>query len=226
MRTRFQILFLFLFLFAGTAAAQSGWWDGKKSDEGISLTGTLGLNLSRFTHAERWDEIKAGVNVGVMAEKPILNSLSAKVGLFYTLKGSKGTNDGGFGSTLVTTFNPAYLEIPILASYRYAVNDNLRLQFDFGPYFAYGLHGKDKWEYTSGMHGLKDSEGESDLFTGDNILLQRFDCGLRLGPQVIWKNKFSASLAYEFSIINISEMGGKVGIGNFMINLGYTFCTF
>ena len=215
-----------MFSIASTAMAQSTWWDGSKSDEGVSLSGELGLNLSKFTHVDRWDEIKAGVNVGVMAEKPILNSLSAKVGLFYTLKGAKGTNDEILQGTLVTTFAPAYLEIPVLASYRYAVKDNLRFQFDLGPYFAYGLHGKDKKKYTSDMHGVSDTETEIKLFSGDNKQLKRFDFGLRFGPQVTWNNKLSASLAYEFSIIDISKMGGRVGLGNFMINLGYTFRTF
>ncbi len=32
--------------------------------------------------------------IGVMAEKPIFKSLSAKAGLFYTMKGTKGKNGG------------------------------------------------------------------------------------------------------------------------------------
>lgn len=222
MKLRLQILLLALFSIASTAVAQSTWWDGSKSDEGVSLSGEIGLNLSKFTHIDRWNKIKAGVNVGVMAEQPILNSLSAKAGLFYTLKGAKGKLNG----TLVSTFAPAYLEIPVLASYRYAVKDNLRLQFDLGPYFAYGLHGKNKNKYTSGMQGGANSETEFKMFSGDNKQLKRFDFGLRFGPQVTWDNQLSVSLAYEFSFIDISKMGGKVGLGNFMINLGYTLRTF
>lgn len=208
------------------ADAQSSFWDGTKSEEGISLSGQVGLNLSHFTHVERWDDIKAGVNIGIMAEKPILNSLSAKVGLFYTMKGSKGKNDGGFGGNLTTTFSPAYLEIPVMASYRYTLNDAIRIQFDLGPYFAFGLHGKDKKEYSGNGSYTKPSNTEIDLFGGDNPQLKRFDFGLRFGPEVVWRNRFSAGLAYETSLINISKMGGKVGNANFMINLGYRFVTF
>ncbi len=60
-----------------SAAQSSQLWDGTKSTAPVTLRGMVGLNLSHFTHVERWNEIKAGVNVGVMAEKPILNSLSA-----------------------------------------------------------------------------------------------------------------------------------------------------
>ncbi|MDE7412886.1 MAG: PorT family protein [Muribaculaceae bacterium] len=205
--------------------AESTLWDGAKSEEKASLSAEIGLNLSQFTHVERWNGIKAGLNIGVMAEKPILNSLSAKAGLFYTMKGTVGKNDGGFGGTLTTTFSPSYLEIPVMASYRYSINDALRFQFDFGPYFAFGLHGKDVKKYRgSGVAG--DSDTKIDLFGGDNPQLKRFDFGFRFGPQIVFNNRFSGSLQYEVSAINISKMGGKVGNGNFMINIGYTFATF
>lgn len=208
------------------APAQNAFWDGSRSDENFSLSAELGLNLSQFTHVDRWNRIKAGVNVGIMAEKPILNSLSAKAGVFYTMKGTVGKNDAGFGGTLTTTFSPAYLEIPVMASYRYSLNADMRLQFDFGPYFAFGLHGKDKKENSGNGSFSLPTETEIDLFGGKNPQLKRFDFGFRFGPQFVWKNRFSAAMAYEVSAINISEMGGKVGNGNFMINLGYRFISF
>lgn len=222
---RLKLLLLSVFALASTAVAQPPWWDGAKSDESVSLSGELGLNLSQFTHVKRWNGIKAGLNIGVMAEKPILNSLSAKAGIFYSMKGTVGNNDGGFGGNLKTTFSPAYLEIPILATYRYTLNNNIRLQFDFGPYCAIGLHGKDVKKY-SGSNVALDSKTEYKLFGGDNPQLKRFDFGFRFGPQIVWKNRYTAALAYEVSAINISKMGGKVGNGNFMINFGYIFHTF
>lgn len=226
MKRFFTLLAGALMLIAGSASgnAQTPTWDSTKSTEGITLTGMLGLNLSQFTHVDRWNGIKAGVNVGVMAEKPVLNSLSVKAGLFYTLKGTVGNNDGGFGGNLKTTFSPSYIEIPVLATYRYSFNDDIRLKFDLGPYFAFGIAGKEKIKY-SGSSVAHDSSTENDLF-GKDGLLKRFDFGLRLGPELVWSNKYSVSLAYEFSVINISNMGGKVGNGNFMINLGYSFYTF
>lgn len=225
MKRRLQLLLLSILAFVGTAMAQSPWWDGSKSDEGIALSGDIGLNLSKFTRVDRWNGIKAGLNIGVMAEKPILNSLSAKLGIFYTMKGTVGNNDGGFGGNLRTTFSPSYLEIPILASYRYSLNDDIRLQFDFGPYIAFGLHGKDVKEYT-GSNVANDTKTEYELFGGDDAQLKRFDFGFRFGPQIVWKNRYSASLAYEVSAINISGMGGEIGNGNFMINIGYKFHSF
>lgn len=160
-----------------------------------------------------------------MVEKPILQSLSAKAGVFYTMKGTVGKNDAGFGGTLTTTFSPAYIEIPVLASYRYQINEKLRVQFDLGPYFAIGIHGKDKKENSGNGSFSRPTETEYDLF-GKDGQLKRFDFGLRFGPEVVFNNKFRGGLGYEFSVINISNMGGKVGNGNFMVNLGYSFYTF
>lgn len=222
MKRRLKLILLSILTFAGTAMAESPWWDGSKSSEHMSISGEVGLNLSQFTHVKRWNGIKAGLNIGVMAEKPIFNSLSAKAGIFYTMKGAVGNNDGGFGGNLNTTFSPSYLEIPILASYRYKLNNDIRLQFDFGPYIAFGLHGKDIKKYT-GSNFANDSKTVIDLFGGDNPQLTRLDFGFRFGPQLIWKNRYSVALAYEVSAINISKMDGIIGNGNFMINLGYRF---
>lgn len=210
-------------LCGNTLCAQSQLWDCAKSDEKTTLRGEVGLNLSSFTHVERWDKTRVGVNVGVMAEKPVFNSLSAKVGVFYTIKGSMGNNDGGFGGSLKTTFSPAYLEIPVLASYRYQLNDNMRIQFDFGPYFAFGLHGKDKKHYSGNGSFTSPSDTEINLFTEQ---LKRFDLGLRFGPEIVFGGRLAVSLQYETSIIDISNMGGKIGNSNFMINLSFPILAF
>lgn len=205
-----------------TSAAQPNYWDTEKSDDAISISAQAGLNLSKFTHVDRWSGTKAGINVGIMAEIPILNSLSAKAGLLYTMKGTVGNNDGGFGGNLKTTFSPSYLEIPLLASYRLRLNDKFRLSFDLGPYFALGLHGKDKKKY-SGSNIAHDSETEIDLFTKQ---LKRFDFGLQFGPSVILNEKYSVGMIFDTGLSNISNMGGKVGNFTFMLNLGYRFASF
>lgn len=215
-----------MFTLASTAMAKSPWWDGAKSDEGVSIFGEAGLNLSHFTHVERWSETKAGLNIGIMAEKPIFNSLSAKAGVFYTMKGSVGNNSGVFGGKLKTTFSPSYLGMPLLASYRYTLTSGTRMQFDFGPYIAIGLHGKEVIKHY-GSNIAKDSETEYELFGGDKPQLKRFDFGFRFGPQIVFKELYTVGIAYEASAIDISNnLGGKVGNGNFMINLGYKLGSF
>lgn len=213
---------LFTGLVSVNSAAQTQWWDSTKSAEGVSLSAQVGLNLSRFTNVELWNSMRPGLNIGVIAEKPIFNSLAVKAGILYTMKGAKGINDAIFGGTLTTTFSPAYLEIPILASYRLQCSDDLRFAFDFGPYFAFGLHGKDKKKYT-GSPVASDSDREIDLFTEQ---LKRFDFGFQLGPSVVYKDRFSAGMIFDCGVADISNMGDRIGNFTFMINLGYKFHTF
>lgn len=221
-RIRIAIASLVAGLISLSAAAQINWWDSSRADAGVSLSGQLGLNLSRFTHVERWNGTKAGVNIGVFAEKPILNSLAVKGGVLYTMKGTVGKNDGGFGGELTTTFSPAYLEIPILSSYRLQYNESVRFTFDFGPYFAFGLHGKDVKKWKAGNVG-SDTRTEYDVFSDSQ--LKRFDFGFQFGPSVVYRNRYSAGLIFDCGAADISNMGGKVGNFTFMINLGYKFLT-
>ena len=206
-----------------STAAQPNWWDSSKSEEGVSLSAQLGLNLSRFTHVDRWNGVRAGVNVGIMAEKPIIKSFAVKAGILYTMKGTVGKNDGGFGGELTTTFSPSYLEIPLLASYRLHYNEAVSFTFDFGPYFAFGLHGKDVKKWKAGNVG-SDTRDERDVFSDSQ--LKRFDFGFQFGPSVIFKNRYSAGLSFDCGVADISNMGGKVGNFTFMINLGYKFVSF
>ncbi|MDE6136594.1 MAG: PorT family protein [Muribaculaceae bacterium] len=221
-RLRTTIAALLAGLISLTSAAQINWWDSSKSGEGISLSAQFGLNLSHFTHVERWSSTKAGINIGVFAEKPILNSLAVKAGALYSMKGAIGKNDGGFGGDLTTTFSPAYLEIPILASYRIQHNDALSFTFDFGPYFAFGLHGKDVKDWKAGSIG-SDTPTAIDVFSDSQ--LKRFDFGFQFGPSVVYKNRLSAGIIFDCGAADISNMGGKVGNFTAMINVAYRFLT-
>lgn len=207
-----------------SAYAESTFWDSTKSTEGISLSADLGMNVASLTKQNLWGS-KVGLNVGIMAEKPVLNSLSVKAGLFYTMKGAKnGGRDTGFGATLRSTLDPGYLEIPVMASYRYQLNEQIRLQFDFGPYFAFGLHGEDVKKVSGGASSP--TKTVYKLF-GSKGQMNRFDLGLRFGPEVVFNNKLRAGIAYEIGLTNAMSEECNSGIknSNFMINVGYTFYT-
>lgn len=202
--------------------AQSSFWDSTKSTEGISLSADLGMNVASLTNNNLGWGSKVGLNIGIMAEKPVINSLSVKAGLFYTMKGAKGGRDTGFGARLRTTLDPGYLEIPVMASYRYQLNEQIRLQFDFGPYFAFGLHGKDVKKVSGGASSP--TKTTYDLFGSDGQM-NRFDFGLRFGPEIVFNNKLHAGIAYEIGLTNAMSEECNSGIknSNFMINVGYTF---
>lgn len=162
---RFLTAALLATLISLSSAAQINWWDSSKSNEGVSLSAQFGLNLSHFTHIDRWSDIKAGVNVGIIAEKPILKSLAVKAGVLYTMKGAIGNNDGGFGGRLITTLSPSYLEIPILASYQLQYNDDVRFIFDFGPSVVYKERYSAELIFDCGAANISNMGGKVSNFT-------------------------------------------------------------
>lgn len=57
--------------------------------------------------------------------------------------------------------------------------------------------------------------------------MNRFDLGLRFGPEIVFNNKLRAGIAYEIGLTNAVKGEENSGIknSNFMINVGYTFYT-
>lgn len=204
---------------SASAKAQLTWWDSAKDPGGIEIGARFGLNLSKFTHVSRWSSILPGVNAGITVKKPVLNSLSVKSAFLFSMKGVTGKNPNGFGGSITTTFAPCYLEVPVLASYCLPVADDIKIHFDLGPYFGFGI---------GGPHTIKGEgfgAGET-VRNGAFDFLKRFDMGLEFGPSFVWQNRYSVGLAFDTSIIDISDMGGKVGNFTCMINFGYRFKTF
>lgn len=155
------------------------------------------------------DAVKSrfGFNVGVNVDIPLLQSLYVQTGLYATQKGFKG--DG-----YEMKANPLYLEIPVLASYRYNFSEATQLQVNFGPYLAYGISGKLKTE---------DEDKKLDVDFFDDNVAKKFDAGLQIGAGVT-VSKFYIGCAYQFGLTNISDMDGvDMKNSNFMFNVGYNF---
>ncbi len=92
---------------------------------------------------------KAGINLGVNVDIPILRNLWITTGAYYTSRGAnlKFTQDFSQShpdildeySAKITTHN---VRIPVQASYRFNFSKHYQLQVNLGPYFAYGFGGK------------------------------------------------------------------------------------
>lgn len=86
-------------------------------------------------------EYKEGVVIGLSLEIPFKKSLYFQTGLYYQ-------DRGYYNSHYIDRKrrDSYYIELPILASYRYNFDRSLQLQVNFGPYVAYGIAG-DKSNY-------------------------------------------------------------------------------
>lgn len=90
---------------------------------------------------------RIGVKVGVIYDWGLSEAFYIQPGLYFTTRGGKygeGDEDGKYEEK----WNLSYLQLPILASYRIPLNDNMKLHINAGPYLACGLGGKVKWEVT------------------------------------------------------------------------------
>ena len=107
-----------------------------------------------------------------------------------------------------------YLELPILASYRYNFNEATQFQFNTGPYVAYGLSGTFKVkEY--GTTTL-----DADFFDFDDT--QRFDVGWQVGCGLKFAKNFYIGVAYEFGFMDVVD-DAKSKNSNFMVSAGVQF---
>ena len=117
-----------------------------------------------------------------------------------------------------------------VASYRLNFAEASQLQINFGPYFAYGVNGKIKYEendegdvskYEYDLFGVADED--SDEEKGG---IKRFDCGLGVGLGYTW-NRIYLGFNYQFGLVNIADKkewgNGKIKNSNFSISLGYNF---
>lgn len=129
-----------------------------------------GYNLANITTGSggNVDESKAlsTFNVGAIADIPLSPILSLQPGVFYTGKGSK-LERGNEGSTTYfrTSTNPRYIEIPVNIVGKIPVGEDTRIFLGAGPYAAFGVGGKNKYQFNSPLGNVS---GESNIKWDDD----------------------------------------------------------
>ncbi|MEL5892106.1 porin family protein [Bacteroides sp. GD17] len=187
---------------------------GIHAQEGLKWGAMAGMNSSDFS-TDGFSS-KVGFHVGIKAEKE-LSQIAQGVYLdMAALLSLKGAQVNGDDASL--KFNPYYLEIPIHMGYKYAVNDNIAVFGNFGPYFAVGLFGKVK---ATGYLIDESNIHDSAKVFGDDAM-KRFDFGLGLKAGVEFCQKYQFSIGYDWGLIDNVENGGNKN-RNLMLSLGYFF---
>lgn len=213
-------------------SSEFSFWDGEQTEQKIVIGPRVGLNVSSLSVSNlemENDKSKIGFNVGVAVEFPIVRSFYINSGLFYTTKGIK-FEDSGSDWSEKETWNAGYLELPLYASYRLNFAEASQLQINFGPYFAYGVNGKVKYEVNDegdvskhdyDLFGVADENSDEDKGG-----FKRFDCGLGVGLGYTW-NRIYLGINYQFGLVNIADKkdwgNGKIKNSNFNISVGYNF---
>ena len=138
-----SILFVLFALISVAGFSQITGWNAK-----------VGMNFSNVT---KYDDAKAlpGFQLGVGMDYGFSESWSLQSGLLISSKGYKIED---------VKVRPIYLDIPILAAYKFNISDNTKFVINAGPYLAFGLGGK-----------AKDDNFDLKLFKSDEGDWKRFD---------------------------------------------------
>lgn len=167
----------------------------------------FGMNFSNMTKV---DESKAlpGFTLGVGMDYGFNENWSLQSGLMISSKGFK-FKEGDWKNK----YRPIYLDIPILAAYKFNISDNTKFVINAGPYLAIGLGGKNK---------ETDAE-DIKLFDKDGYDWKRFDLGIQYGIGLELSDRYLINLTGQNGFISPVDGGDDPKNMTFTIGVGYRF---
>ncbi|GAA0532127.1 porin family protein [Chitinophaga japonensis] len=217
---------------------------GAMSQVRVGVKGGLNLANISVDNDGSVDENRTlpAYHIGVIADMPLIqNVLSFQPGVFYSSKGSK-LESGDKDNPTVTdpyskyTTNPQYIEIPLNFVGKIPVGTDARLFAGIGPYFAFGVAGKNKYEFNNGLVSTSGDDGiewdDDTPFNNDDPnqgwnKYKRFDWGgnVMVGAEI---SHFLLSAQYGMGFNKINS-GADDGSSNkskhrvFSVSAGFLF---
>lgn len=140
MKKNILILTAFLLVMGFSATAQLN---------GISIGLRGGVDFQTFNGKDMNDDaLKLSMvprfNLGLTADIPVAPDFYFQPGLLFTTKGAK-SKDTFLGMDMSAEYNLSYIELPLSLLYKPMLG-NGHFILGFGPYLAYGVGGKVKYE--------------------------------------------------------------------------------
>jgi hypothetical protein len=188
----------------------------------ISYGPKVGFTLSKYSYkyisSDKQDipevNFKLGPAIGGMMELEILEFLAFQPSLMIAKKGTgidKSSEDSGEAiNTGYYRIKVTYLELPLNIAFKLKLG-TFRFQVFAGPYFAYAIAGKHKWDYEKNINGERnDIKGDEKINfknevpeDNDGFYYQRpMDIGINfgLGFQV---NQVLLNLGFAMGLSNL-----------------------
>ncbi|MCY7351852.1 MAG: PorT family protein [Cytophagaceae bacterium] len=153
---------------------------------------------------------------GLLADVGIHRNFSVQPAVLLSSKGFQSTYDAGNGISIKYTYEPLYVEIPVLALAKINLGDTFRIYAGVGPYVAVGVGGK----YTAS--GLGDSKTDITFGNTNAADLKRIDYGgsVALGVEF---GKLIVGVNYNRGLANILAEDSDVKIRNASLGLTVGF---
>lgn len=176
----------------------------------------FGMNFSNATKTKDViGDTKAlpGFNLGVGMDYGFSENWSLQSGLMISSKGYKIKD--------YSKDRPIYLDIPILAAYKFNISDNTKFVINAGPYLAFGLGGKCKFDEGGDYKLFKGEDGEDAEYS-------RFDLGIQYGIGLEIGEHYLVNLTGQNGFISPFDYpdgydGDKPKNMTFSIGVGYRF---
>jgi hypothetical protein len=141
----------------------------------ISYGPKVGFTLSKYAYkyisSDKQDipevNFKLGPAIGGMMELEILDFLAFQPSLMIAKKGTgidiSSEDSGEAINTGYDRIKVTYLELPLNIAFKLKLG-TFRFQVFAGPYFAYAIAGKHKWDYEQNKDGIrKDIKGDEKI---------------------------------------------------------------
>lgn len=172
----------------------------------------VGMNFSNMTKFENTKALP-GFQLGVGMDYGFSENWSLQSGLMISSKGYKVKD--------YAKVRPIYLDIPILAAYKFNISDNTKFVINAGPYLAFGLGGKCKFDEGGDYKLFKGEDGEDAEYS-------RFDLGIQYGIGLEIGDHYLVNLTGQNGFISPFDYpdgydGDKPKNMTFSIGVGYRF---
>jgi len=139
------------------------------SNAQVSFDVRAGANVSGIENSNT--QMKWGLKVGAGIEYSFTEAFSVRPMVYYTSKGStEGKNNLGFSPDKIMPLD--YIQLPVLASYRFKITDSFSLSVNAGPYAAYLINKKNT------EADLKYNKFDAGINSGIDFVFQRFVVGV------------------------------------------------
>lgn len=188
------------------------------------------LNGNDYSGNKLENDMIVGFHAGVNVLIPIAPEFYFQPGLLFSTKGATNENVV-LGTTITTTTNLSYIELPINLVYRGELGNGFVL-VGFGPYVGYGIGGKVSVE--GGSVTLEnDVEFKSVVETDDELLtpyFKAFDAGANVFAGYEMAGGLFMQLNAQLGLLNINPEDKRItddesSVKNtgFGLSLGYRF---
>lgn len=179
-----KLIFAILATVAVTSASAQFAWDAR-----------IGANASQFS--EGGNMMKLGLKVGAGVEYGISDLFALRSGLYFSMKGASKDKDFAIGKE--ESINISYLDLPLMASFRFPVTSGFKLALNGGVY---------------GALRLNDPDLVADPATAD--------FGVAAGLDFIFSQRFVMGAEVQYGLADVAKNSSMKNI-NYSLVFGYRF---